>query len=156
MCTGNSASQASVLGYLLCSITRGARCLSPTIDPREGLGGGGGGRETAGRYVCLINETWPHAPFSLRLSGRQAAQSRAVPIVPCTRLRRLGYEGASADVSGSLAERASRGGLLAPPGRDGSACSVGVHGLLGGALLGRGRVGGDALRGVTGPGSQVG
>ena len=36
--------------------------------------------------------------YLLRLSGRQAAQSRAVPIVPCTRLRRLGYEGASADV----------------------------------------------------------
>ena len=33
-------------------------------------------------------------------------------------------EGASADVSGSLAERASRGGLLAPPGRDGSAARV--------------------------------
>ena len=33
-------------------------------------------------------------------------------------------------------------------GRLGSACSVGVHGLLGEALLGRGRVGGDALRGA--------
>ena len=36
--------------------------------------------------------------WATREQGRQAAQSLAVPIVPCTRLRRLGYEGASADV----------------------------------------------------------
>ena len=53
-----------------------------------------GGRDTAGRHVFneTDNETWPHALFSLRLSGRQAARSRAVPLtVPCTRLRRLSY-----------------------------------------------------------------
>ena len=44
----------------------------------EGLGLGGG-RDTAGRYV-RERESWPHALFSLRLSGRQAAKSRAVPL----------------------------------------------------------------------------
>ena len=43
----------------------------------EGLGLGG--RDTAGRYVCE-RESWPRALFSLRLSGRQAAKSRAVPL----------------------------------------------------------------------------
>ena len=41
-----------------------------------------------------------------------------------------------------------RVGGLRRPGERRRACSVGVHGLLGEALLGRGRVGGDALRGA--------
>ena len=61
-------------------------------EAHGGFRGSGWAGET--RHVDMFT----HALFSLRLSGRQAAQSRAVPIVPCTRLRRLGYEGASADV----------------------------------------------------------
>ena len=48
------------------------------VDPRGGARAGGG-RDTAGRYV-RERESWPHALFSLRLSGRQAAKSRAVPL----------------------------------------------------------------------------
>ena len=44
----------------------------------EGLGLGGA-RHGTGLYVCE-RESWPHALFSLRLSGRQAAKSRAVPL----------------------------------------------------------------------------
>ena len=56
----------------------GARCLSPTRRS-SGRGSGWGGRDTAGRYV-RERESWPHALFSLRLSGRQAVKSRAVPL----------------------------------------------------------------------------
>ena len=44
----------------------------------EGLGLGGARH---GRSICVCErESWPHALFSLRLSGRQAAKSRAVPL----------------------------------------------------------------------------
>ncbi len=63
-------------------------CLRGSI---LGEGARAGGRAKRTSNVCLTT----HALFSLRLSGRQAAQSRAVPLVPFTRLRRLGYDGAS-------------------------------------------------------------
>ena len=44
----------------------------------EGLGLGGG--ETRQVDMFRERESWPHALFSLRLSGRQAAKSRAVPL----------------------------------------------------------------------------
>ena len=74
--------------------------VSDDLSSGRGSGWVGGG-ET--RQVDTRHGHTAHALFRalfslLRLSGRQAAQSRAVPIVPCTRLRRLGYEGASADV----------------------------------------------------------
>ena len=104
--------------------------------------------------------------LSLRLSGRQAAQSRAVlgcAISAVHEIAPLGLRGGERRAVKLLeapkfgrASESRRPPGAAREGRLGSACSVGVHGLLGEALLGRGRVGGDALRGVTGPGSQVG
>ena len=69
----------------------------------EGLGLGG--RDTAGRYVCE-RESWPRALFSLRLSGRQAAKSRAVPL----RIRTCGSlrESVEAGTEGLAVVRASR------------------------------------------------
>ena len=49
--------------------------------------------DTVRPHVCLTTHGATLSNFSLRLSGRQAAQSRAVPLVPCTRLRRLAWEG---------------------------------------------------------------
>ena len=96
--------------------------------------------------------------FSLRLSGRQAAQSRAVlgcAISAVHEIAPLGLRGGERRAVKLLeapkfgrASESRRPPGAAREGRLGSACSVGVHGLLGEALLGRGRVGGDALRGA--------